>query len=106
MPAAGPAPAQLQVLGQRRPAGAAGRSRLEGRHQVSSAAVSGETSSAPREVDLSVRGMTCAACAARVESKLNAIDSVSATVNFATERATVTAPVSVPVHRLIEVVEQ
>ena len=39
--------------------------------------------------------MTCAACAARVEKKLNAIDSVSATVNFATERATVTAPASV-----------
>jgi len=50
--------------------------------------------------------MTCAACAARVESKLNAIDSVSAAVNFATERATVTAPTSVPVHRLIEAVEQ
>jgi cation-transporting P-type ATPase A/B/Cu+-exporting ATPase len=50
--------------------------------------------------------MTCAACAARVENKLNAIDSVRATVNFATERATVTAPASVPVTRLIEAVEQ
>ena len=50
--------------------------------------------------------MTCAACAARVEKKLNAIDGVRATVNFATERATVTAPASVPVQQLIEAVEQ
>jgi cation transport ATPase len=46
--------------------------------------------------------MICAACAARVEKKLNAIDSVRATVNFATERATVTAPASVPLRLLIE----
>ena len=50
--------------------------------------------------------MTCAACAARVEKKLNAIDGVAATVNFATERATVTAPASVPARRLVEAVEQ
>jgi cation-transporting P-type ATPase A/B/Cu+-exporting ATPase len=50
--------------------------------------------------------MTCAACAARVENKLNAIGSVQATVNFATERATVTAPASISVHRLVEAVEQ
>jgi Cu+-exporting ATPase len=50
--------------------------------------------------------MTCAACAARVEKKLNAIESVSATVNLATERARVTAPATVPVARLIEAVEQ
>jgi Cu+-exporting ATPase len=73
---------------------------------MSSAAITGEASSAPREVDLSVRGMTCAACAARVQKKLNEIGSVSATVNFATERATVTAPASVPVQALIEAVER
>ena len=72
---------------------------------MSSAAVTGEETSALREVDLSVRGMTCAACAARVEKKLNAITSVSATVNLATERATVTAPESVPVQVLIDAVE-
>ena len=60
----------------------------------------------PREVGLSVRGMTCAACAARVEKKLNAIDGVFATVNFATGRATVTAPMAVSVQRLVEAVEQ
>jgi P-type Cu+ transporter len=73
---------------------------------VSSAAVTGEASPAYREVDLSVRGMTCAACAARVEKKLNAIGDVRATVNLATERATVTTLASVPVRRLIEAVEQ
>ena len=50
--------------------------------------------------------MTCAACAARVEKTLNAIDGVHATVNFATERATVIAPASVPVGLLIDAVEQ
>jgi P-type Cu+ transporter len=58
------------------------------------------------EVELSVSGMTCAACAARVEKKLSALDDVTASVNFATGRATVTAPVSVPVTRMIEAVEQ
>ena len=40
-------------------------------------------------VDLDVTGMTCAACAARIEKKLNRLDGVSATVNYATERAAV-----------------
>ena len=72
-----------------------------------SAAVTGEVSSpGVREVELSVRGMTCAACAARVEKKLGSLDGVVAAVNFATGKATVTAPASVPVARLIETVEQ
>jgi cation transport ATPase len=50
--------------------------------------------------------MTCAACAARVEKKLNAIGGVCATVNLVTERATVKAPVSVPDRQLIEAVQQ
>jgi Cu+-exporting ATPase len=72
-----------------------------------SAAITG-TASSPgwQEVELSIRGMTCAACAARVEKKLGALDDVAAAVNFATGRATVTAPVSVPVARLIKAVEQ
>ena len=45
---------------------------------------------APQEVSFAVTGMTCASCAARVEKKLNKIDGVSATVNYATERARVT----------------
>ena len=72
-----------------------------------SAALTGMASSPGlHEVELAVCGMTCAACAARVEKKLSALDDVTAAVNFATGRATVTAPVSVPVARLIEVVEQ
>ncbi len=71
---------------------------------MSSAAVTDGASPALREVGLSIGGMTCAACAARVEKKLNALDEVSATVNFATGRALVTAPESVPVQRLVEAV--
>jgi P-type Cu+ transporter len=40
-------------------------------------------------VRLSLEGMTCAACASRIERKLNGLDGVSASVNFATEQATV-----------------
>ena len=70
------------------------------------AALTGKASSGLREVELSVRGMTCAACAARVEKNLNAMDGVAASVNFATEKAAVTVPAAVPVERLIEKVEQ
>jgi Cu+-exporting ATPase len=73
---------------------------------VSSAAVTGEESSAPVEMEFSVGGMTCAACAARVEKKLNAIDGVVAKLNLATERAFVTAPAAVPVQQLIDAVDQ
>jgi P-type Cu+ transporter len=72
-----------------------------------SAAVTGAVSSpGVREVEISVRGMTCAACAARVEKKLGSLDDVVAAVNVATGKASVTAPASVPVARLIETVEQ
>src|SRR5262245_11632740 len=40
-------------------------------------------------VDLDVTGMTCAACAARIERSLNTLDGVTASVNYATERARV-----------------
>jgi cation-transporting P-type ATPase A/B/Cu+-exporting ATPase len=59
-----------------------------------------------RDVELSIRGMTCAACAARVEKKLGLIDNVVASVNFATEKAIVTAPLSISVERLVAAVEQ
>ncbi|MFM9084908.1 MAG: cation transporter, partial [Acidimicrobiia bacterium] len=42
------------------------------------------------QADLALTGMTCAACAARIERGLNALDGVSATVNYATESARVT----------------
>src|SRR6266496_4101043 len=40
-------------------------------------------------VELAVGGMTCASCAARIEKKLNRLDGVQASVNYATEKATV-----------------
>src|SRR5215470_10398174 len=75
---------------------------------MSSAAVTGKPSTAAelREVELSIRGMTCAACAARVEKKLGEIPDVTASVNVATERATVAAPPTVEIERLIQAVEQ
>jgi Cu+-exporting ATPase len=44
---------------------------------------------APEGVTLALEGMTCASCAARIERKLNKLDGVEATVNYATEQATV-----------------
>jgi Cu+-exporting ATPase len=58
-----------------------------------------------RAVDLAIGGMTCASCAARIEKKLNRIDGVSATVNFATERARVVVPDGVGVDQLVAQVE-
>ena len=45
--------------------------------------------SASDSLELSIGGMTCASCAARIEKKLNRMDGVSATVNYATEKAKV-----------------
>ena len=44
---------------------------------------------APERVTLALEGMTCASCAARIERKLNKLEGVEATVNYATEQATV-----------------
>ncbi|MFI6040249.1 cation transporter [Nocardia sp. NPDC051321] len=46
--------------------------------------------------------MTCASCAARIEKRLNRIDGVTATVNFATEKAKVRYPQSVSPDSLVE----
>ena len=48
--------------------------------------------SAASSIELGIGGMTCASCANRIERKLNKLDGVSATVNYATEKATVTVP--------------
>jgi P-type Cu+ transporter len=55
---------------------------------------------------LVIGGMTCASCAARVERKLNRLDGVTATVNFATEAARVSFPETLTVGDLIAVVER
>ncbi len=57
-------------------------------------------------VELEIGGMTCASCAARIEKKLNRLDGVTARVNFATEKATVTYPATVSPDDLIATVEQ
>ncbi|MFC8089726.1 heavy metal translocating P-type ATPase [Streptomyces sp. NPDC057301] len=57
------------------------------------------------EVELAIGGMTCASCAARVEKKLNRMDGVTATVNYATEKAKVSYGDDVSVQDLIATVE-
>ncbi|GAB2842846.1 heavy metal translocating P-type ATPase [Streptomyces deserti] len=57
------------------------------------------------EVELAIGGMTCASCAARIEKKLNRLDGVEATVNYATEKAKVTYREDVAVSDLIAAVE-
>ncbi|MEV4308166.1 heavy metal translocating P-type ATPase [Nonomuraea sp. NPDC049624] len=56
-------------------------------------------------VELSIGGMTCASCANRIERKLNKMDGVTATVNYATEKAKVTFPEGVDPQQLIAQVE-
>ncbi|OXR42421.1 Copper-exporting P-type ATPase A [Nocardia cerradoensis] len=55
-----------------------------------------------RSVELDIGGMTCASCAARIEKKLNRIEGVTATVNYATEKAKVSFPETVTPDQLIE----
>ncbi|MFD9307501.1 heavy metal translocating P-type ATPase [Streptomyces sp. NPDC060048] len=59
---------------------------------------------APAEVELTIGGMTCASCAARIEKKLNRMDGVSASVNYATEKAKVSYGEGVRVADLIATV--
>src|SRR5262245_17242538 len=58
-----------------------------------------------RTVELSIGGMTCASCAARIEKKLNRIDGVAASVNLATEKATVVLTDAVAPENLIATIE-
>src|SRR3712207_3328476 len=58
------------------------------------------------QVELLIGGMTCASCAARVEKKLNRMDGVTATVNYATEKARVSFGGDVTIEDLIATVEK
>jgi Cu+-exporting ATPase len=58
-----------------------------------------------RVVRLDLEGMTCASCAARIERKLNKLEGIEATVNFATEQATVQRDPSVTLDDLVGAVE-
>ncbi len=57
-------------------------------------------------VELEIGGMTCASCAMRIEKKLNKLDGVTATVNYATEKAKVTVPADLDPATLIATVEE
>jgi Cu+-exporting ATPase len=58
-------------------------------------------------LEMPITGMTCASCAMRVERKLNQLDGVEASVNYATERATVSFdPGAVPQERLLAAVQE
>ena len=57
-------------------------------------------------IELEIGGMTCASCALRIEKKLNQLDGVTATVNYATEKARVNAPADLDPTTLIAEVEK
>ncbi|WP_282699885.1 heavy metal translocating P-type ATPase [Streptomyces sp. CC219B] len=63
------------------------------------------TTSVTTDVELAIGGMTCASCAARIEKKLNRMEGVTATVNYATEKAKVSFGGDVSVPDLIATVE-
>jgi Cu+-exporting ATPase len=58
-----------------------------------------------RQIELSIGGMTCASCANRIERRLGKLDGVTATVNYATEKAKVTFPSDVDTDTLVAQVE-
>lgn len=65
-----------------------------------------QTDTQTAQVELVIGGMTCASCANRIEKKLNRLDGVTATVNYATEKARVHYPDTVAPADLVAVVEQ
>ena len=67
--------------------------------------MTGTSSAAGAPVELVVGGMSCAACAARIEKRLNLLDGVAASVNYATERAYVTATGGRDVAELMTAIE-
>ncbi|MBF8173790.1 cadmium-translocating P-type ATPase [Streptomyces olivaceus] len=68
--------------------------------------MAGETTASPVVTDLTVGGMTCAACVRRVEKKLAKLEGVTATVNLATGLARVSHPADVAPGDLVTAVEQ
>jgi Cu+-exporting ATPase len=60
---------------------------------------------AAQSIELTIGGMTCSSCAMRIEKKLNRMDGVSATVNYATEKAKVSFAQDVEIADLVATVE-
>lgn len=63
------------------------------------------TAAVTHEVELAITGMTCASCANRIERKLNKLDGVTASVNYATEKASVAYADTVATETLLATVE-
>ncbi|MFI7286947.1 heavy metal translocating P-type ATPase [Streptomyces anulatus] len=75
-------------------------------HSATTATTAAGSGADTAAVELAIGGMTCASCAARIEKKLNRMDGVEATVNYATEKAKVTyLGADVSVQDLIATVE-
>ena len=70
------------------------------------ASVTRPLQTAVQQIELSIGGMTCASCASRIEKKLNRMDGVTATVNYATEKASVTVDGDATAEDLIATVEK
>ncbi|MEJ7833420.1 MAG: heavy metal translocating P-type ATPase [Nocardioides sp.] len=64
------------------------------------------TTDPTQDIELEISGMTCASCANRIERKLNKLDGVTATVNYATEKAKVTFPGGLSPEDLVSTVQQ
>ncbi len=64
-----------------------------------------ELTQAPNRIELDITGMTCASCANRIEKRLNKVDGVTATVNYATEKAAVSFADDVDPTELVAQVE-
>ncbi|MFK5584825.1 heavy metal translocating P-type ATPase [Serinicoccus sp. LYQ131] len=64
------------------------------------------TGTTDQHVDLAISGMTCASCSARIERKLNKLDGVNASVNLATEKASVSFPSALSVSDIVATVEK
>ncbi|ONI54103.1 MULTISPECIES: cation-translocating P-type ATPase [unclassified Streptomyces] len=73
---------------------------------MASTAAAGTPAADASEAELMIGGMTCASCAARVEKKLNRMDGVTATVNYATEKARVTFAEGLELSDLVATVER
>ncbi len=63
------------------------------------------SSTSDHDVELAITGMTCASCANRIQRKLNKLDGVTASVNYATERASVSYGDAVTTETLLATVE-